>query len=539
MTSPARFSAKTRWVLFALIIAIAIPCGVWLRIATWDATDRIRFTRDFRNGYFWGSKVMTDAKLIGPASEDVHGFDRWIRFFDAYVDVYDRVYEEAADRDNDYWLDYPPLRLLIMSVWTKSIREKQPTLDVPNSPDVVPLLVFNGTTELISAAGMFWLVLLWARRIRAHHPNLPRRISPEAAALGAALLVWFNPACLINSNGWPQWDVWILPFFIFAAVAGSCSAWLTCGLLLGIAAFLKGQILIVTAFFPLWALFSEGPRASLRVLVGWASAFVGVASPWLLKGFGPYQWIIALVGLAIPLVWARYRKMHSAIPILLTIEAMALVLTGLLAKGSFTWLEIGFHYGSNRYMEMFSGAVYNLPSVLAGLGWSLKDPSFIVHLAPDWVIELPSLRLLLRVAYALLLVLSAYAMAFHARRRSPKVLLAMALPWLLMFALLGQMHERYLLWGAVMTAAAAVLRPSLFLLYVTLSAGTFFMILTVMLKQAFDETLPPAMAFLDGLGIVGNILFCIVLAIPALYVLWQPVASHVPAQLRFWTRRVG
>ncbi len=135
---------EVKGILIVVAIVAALIAGVFARIATWDRTDSIRFSRDFQNGYFWGSQVMKDARLIGPGSEDApQGLGRWVRFFDSYVDIYDRVYNEAADRENDYWLDYPPLRLLIMSVWAKSIREQNPTLEKPTSPDVAPLLLFN------------------------------------------------------------------------------------------------------------------------------------------------------------------------------------------------------------------------------------------------------------------------------------------------------------------------------------------------------------------------------------------------------------
>ncbi len=98
----------------------------------------------------------------------------------------------------------------------------------------------------------------------------------------------------------------------------------------------------------------------------------------------------------------------------------------------------------------------------------------------------------------------------------------MACPWILMFALLGQMHERYLLWGAIMSAAAAILRPSLFLLYLTLSFGTCAMILTVMLKQAHEEILPPGMAFLDQYAAMANVVFSLIMAGAFLYVAWAP-----------------
>lgn len=516
-------SKEVKGILIVATIVAALAVGIVARIATWDRTDSIRFSRDFQNGYFWGSQVMKDARLIGPGSEDApHGFGKWVRFFDSYVDIYDRVYNEAADRENDYWLDYPPLRLLIMAVWTKSIREHNPALEKPTSPDVAPLLVFNGVMEILSAVAMFYLVRLWITRIRAQRPAGQWKIPAETFAFGAALLVWFNPACLLNSHGWPQWDIWIVPFFIFAALSASCSRWMLCGLLLGTAAFLKGQILIVSAFFPLWAFFSEGRMAGLRVLAGWIGAFVGVASPWLLKGFGPYVWIIVDALLLAPIIWLTWKGRITQATWALIAAISVLVFIGWNFRGSFTWLEIGFHYGSNRYAEMFSGVVYNVPAALAHLGWNLKDPVYTFHLSGDHSVALPSIRILLMVVYLALLMIAAYSVSFHARRHRSEVLLAMACPWILMFALLGQMHERYLLWGAIMSAAAAILRPSLFLLYLALSFGTCAMILTVMLKQAHEEILPPGMAFLDQYAALANVVFSVIMAGAFLYVAWAP-----------------
>jgi hypothetical protein len=51
----------------------------------------------------------------------------------------------------------------------------------------------------------------------------------------------------------------------------------------------------------------------------------------------------------------------------------------------------------------------------------------------------------------------------------PRILAAFAAPWLLSFALLPQMHERYLVYGAVMTAAAAVALRGFVLLHLVLT----------------------------------------------------------------------
>ncbi len=76
--------------------------------------------------------------------------------------------------------------------------------------------------------------------------------------------------------------------------------------------------------------------------------------------------------------------------------------------------------------------------------------------------------------------------------------------------------------GAIMSAAAAILRPSLFLLYLAPSFGTCAMILTVMLKQAQRKSCRPAWAFLDNYAALANIVFSLIMAGAFLYVAWAP-----------------
>jgi hypothetical protein len=58
------------------------------------------------------------------------------------------------------------------------------------------------------------------------------------------------------------------------------------------------------------------------------------------------------------------------------------------------------------------------------------------------------------------------------------VLIALVTPWLLMFAILGQMDGRYLLYGACATAVAIAVNPGLTLLHllVTIMNGTMMLI---------------------------------------------------------------
>ena len=58
---------------------------------------------------------------------------------------------------------------------------------------------------------------------------------------------------ILDAHGWPQWDVWILPFYLFAALVALKNRWFWCGCLLALGAMFKGQLLFVVPFFVLLA----------------------------------------------------------------------------------------------------------------------------------------------------------------------------------------------------------------------------------------------------------------------------------------------
>ena len=73
---------------------------------------------------------------------------------------------------------------------------------------------------------------------------------------------------ILDAHGWPQWDVWILPFYLFAALAALKNRWFVCGCLLATGAMFKGQLLFVAPFFVLWPLWQKRWNRALRVLAG-------------------------------------------------------------------------------------------------------------------------------------------------------------------------------------------------------------------------------------------------------------------------------
>jgi len=165
--------------------------------------------------------------------------------------LYDRVKEEAYK--GDYGLDYPPLRLLTMAIWSKQVRDGFPWVDNEHPKLVNPLLKINLICELVSAAAIFFLVRLCVQRSLHAHSTWPTWLSREHRAsicgLAAASVAWLEPSMILDAHGWPQWDVWILPFYLFAALAALKNRWFWCGCLLALGAMLKGQLLFVAPFF--------------------------------------------------------------------------------------------------------------------------------------------------------------------------------------------------------------------------------------------------------------------------------------------------
>ena len=222
--------------------------GVQLRRWTGDKTRHVRFQHDIVNGFYWGSETLAEGRRL---SSD-KAANSWTAFCRGYFALYDRVKREAYE--NDYRLDYPPLRLLVMAIWAKQVRGEFPGVDDGHPKLVNPLLKMNLLCELISAVAIFLLVRLWVRRSSSVTRSpflsaLPHRQRALICGLAAASVAWLEPSMILDAHGWPQWDVWILPFYLFAALAALKNRWFCCGCLLAVGAMLKGQLLFVAPFF--------------------------------------------------------------------------------------------------------------------------------------------------------------------------------------------------------------------------------------------------------------------------------------------------
>jgi hypothetical protein len=482
-------AGRRRRILIATVILTFLLGGVFLRRSTWEETTHLRFQRDIVNGFYWGSQTVAMGQRLSPDEDP----DSWRAFARGYFALYDQVGDDAYE--GNYGLDYPPLRLLVMSIWAKEVRANFPGVE-DGTPDYVrPLLHVNLLCEMITAAGIFLLVRRGLRRASgATDSPLFRRLPPRRRAticgLVAASVVWFDPSLILDTHAWPQWDVWILPFFLFAALAALTRRWFWCGCLLAAGGMLKGQLLFVAPFFLFWPLWQKRWVRALRLIAGFSFSSALLVSPWLLRNASSWCLIVTVAGLTAAVLFRRRSRNASAWTAGIT--AVAAFIIGAVNGGSFGWLTIGFLYGSEHYPYLFISSCYNLPSLLADWGWSLKGPLWSVNFGPLHLAL--TLQWTLRLLYLGALALCAFAAARHARRRDPRLLITLAAPWLLMFALLGQMHERYLLWGAVLSAVALGVSLRLSVLHFLFSAMSAAMITHVLLV---DKKLGPTLGLID------------------------------------------
>src|SRR5258708_17277673 len=119
-----------------------------------------------------------------------------------------------------------------MAIWSKQVRDGFPWVDNEHPKLVNPLLKINLVCELVSAAAIFLLVRLCVRRSLHAHSTWPAWLSREQRAsicgLAAASVALLGPSLGLDAHRWPHWDVWILPFLRFAALAALTNLLFSC-----------------------------------------------------------------------------------------------------------------------------------------------------------------------------------------------------------------------------------------------------------------------------------------------------------------------
>jgi hypothetical protein len=111
-----------------------------------------------------------------------------------------------------------------------------------------------------------------------------------ACGLVGALLLWLDPSLIVDSHIWPQWDPWVLPPFLLAALMASLDLWFLAGLVLGVGVMFKGQTLVTAPVLAMWPLLALQWGRLGRMVVGFVLAAGLILSPWLSLGNEPPHW---------------------------------------------------------------------------------------------------------------------------------------------------------------------------------------------------------------------------------------------------------
>jgi hypothetical protein len=438
---PKKSTSPKLWlgrIVLILLAVAALDGGVKLRQWIWDECGQrnIRFHGDLLGAWYRGGQVLHDARLqnaydgkqpdspISPAT-----------LFRGYLVRFDRAMVEKPN--GTYDVDYPPARLLIMSIWVWTTGH--PPDIKPEEAELLaaPLLKLNAGFELAAAIAAFLTVRLVLRRRGG-------RACADWLGFAAALLVWFNPAMILDAHVWPQWDVWAVPFYLLAAWLGLSRRWLLCGLCLGLGGMFKGQILLVMPIFVLWPLFQLEIRAALNVISGILCGAMLYVAPWMIRTVPAaicLTVILAAAGACHVFIPALWRKTYTC-----GIIGGSILLSGAAFHGTFAWWWVGFAYGVRHRLQLTIRNRENLAAIISRYHWKLLDTAFTVH---NFDV---TIRMILIAMYVIALVLCAWGAARQDLRNDRRVLIALATPWVALFAFLPQMHERYLIWGAGITA---------------------------------------------------------------------------------------
>jgi hypothetical protein len=520
-------------ILLAALSGVALLAGLKLRRWAWDFTEDVRFRGDVNNAVYWG-RESADAGLF--------------RMYDAV--------DQGALSEPDRKIDYPPLRLAMAAAWWKWWIH-------PRYPDATewqeeyeftkPMLDANLAAELASCVLVFLVVWLW--RVREETAAEKTFFTGVFAGSVGAIIFWFNPAIIWNAHCWPQWDVWPIPFFLAAVLLASLDWWMAAGVCLAIGASLKGQLLLAAPVMVVWPIVRLHIGDAMKLASGFLLATMVIALPWMLSGVRAWCWLVVFAwGIVVMLPWVFRMKFPrelvwalAAVGILVawpwgTVEGVMrwrsaavvlMVLVGLsrwlpvrvrgavvglaiagailllmpLFGASSNWFTYGFQYGTRKFDYMVTGnGAYNVPRMLMVYYDSPQHADDLVTL--PWIGDMTFTNAT-RIVYGIAVVLCGIGAAIQDRRKNARVLAALMLPWLLFFLILTQMHGRYGVWAAGISAVLMGVNTGLGLLGIIISIVSFLgMMQNQMLFQR--DWWPTALETVQGMdpGLGWALLVC-------------------------------
>ncbi len=166
----------------------------------------------------------------------------------------------------------------------------------------------------------------------------------------------------------------------------------------------------------------------------------------------------------------RWRPLWAGVALA---TAAAVFLAALLYDGSMSWYAVGFEYGTRHFLDLSRKDVCNLPAILQQqFGWSLND----------LVYGQTTIKTALAWTYFITLGLCGIGAAWHGWRRDKRMLISLVAPWVLLFAILPQMHQRYLMWAAGATALCVGVSFGYTLLHLLVTALAWSMIAHTLLR---------------------------------------------------------
>src|SRR5437588_9354334 len=203
-------SEFARRALLSFLIVARFLVGIQLSRWIGESTRHVRYQHDIVNAFYWGNETLKETRRLSPDESTANSFTGFCR---GYFALYDRVKDRAYQ--SDYGLDYPPLRLLVMAIWAKQVRNSFPGVDDGHPKLVNPLLKINLLCELLSAVAIFFMVRWCVQRSSwttqpAMLQRFPQQHRASICGLAAAAVAWLEPSMLLDAPGWPQWDVWIV-----------------------------------------------------------------------------------------------------------------------------------------------------------------------------------------------------------------------------------------------------------------------------------------------------------------------------------------
>lgn len=432
-----------RWGLVLIIGSILIGSVIvgcqWRRFM-WDYTQQARFRYDVGRNYMFGR----EAKEFG------------------YLNVYEN--QVAFPPGEARKMNYPPLRFATFTAWAyfnqwyystdRSWNHPKATATQPSTAPTVEqraradvetwreehefsafVMYFNTFLEFMAATAALLLVRHWiwrtgppeSRLLVPGHKWLDRQLAMGWRPVAAFLLLWLNPAMILSAHGWPSWDMWVIPFFLWTVLLCCWEYWFAAGVLFAIGAMFKGQQLSVAVIFVLWPIMAGQPGRALRFAAGFVGAFGLLVSGWMLtyrpeihpdkparvfdwaafwwvascagavvlangwriftKWFARYWWAPAMLVAAYLIVrpaigrWDTYGwvllllagvviasawAMHlwKQTYVLSAAVGVSLLLCMVYFHGTDAWWELGYRYGTERHMGMIIGPGSNLAAIL-------------------------------------------------------------------------------------------------------------------------------------------------------------------------------